>query len=312
MSLRRRTTDSRTTGDQAATTRPPRARHPGNRRFVAAAVLAVVAIVAGLLGPTAWARVTGGPTGSSSAKDRIAADPPPPLFPASQVAGTATEVAAQQEQASELIDSWVATHGTRTDDKAFVAWLEQVFPRPPASLASELPTVVALEKNRTAPGTAAATWLEVYGKKDVWMLYVHDQRELLDPSTGDARKAEEKAVLKMSKQVADDLGTRFGSSAPYVRMPSLRKDHTVTHDQKCPCSYPSRHAAAGAASRTVLGTLMPERLPEYRATEAQIDYSRVYMAGHFPADIRAGALLGDVIGDYFLITRNDRGLTQAG
>jgi hypothetical protein len=28
------------------------------------------------------------------------------------------------------------------------------------------------------------------------------------------------------------------------------------------------------------------------------------MAGHFPGDIRAGALLGDVIGDYFLITRN--------
>jgi len=28
------------------------------------------------------------------------------------------------------------------------------------------------------------------------------------------------------------------------------------------------------------------------------------MAGHFPADIKAGALLGDVIGDYYLITRN--------
>lgn len=26
------------------------------------------------------------------------------------------------------------------------------------------------------------------------------------------------------------------------------------------------------------------------------------MAGHFPGDIAAGALLGDVIGDYFLIT----------
>jgi hypothetical protein len=28
------------------------------------------------------------------------------------------------------------------------------------------------------------------------------------------------------------------------------------------------------------------------------------MAGHFPSDIRAGALLGDLIGDYFLLTRN--------
>ncbi|MEO7351299.1 MAG: hypothetical protein ABIW17_05310, partial [Marmoricola sp.] len=55
---------------------------------------------------------------------------------------------------------------------------------------------------------------------------------------------------------------------------------------------------------TVLGTLQPERDAEYRAMAAQVDYSRVYMAGHFPADIEAGALLGDVIGDYYLITRN--------
>ena len=56
--------------------------------------------------------------------------------------------------------------------------------------------------------------------------------------------------------------------------------------------------------RTLLGTLMPDRSSQYTATEAQVDYSRIYMAGHFPADIRGGALLGDVIGDYFLVTRN--------
>ena len=269
------------------------------------AVLAVVAILAGLVGPTAWSRVTGAPTSSLSAKDRIAANPPPPLFPAGQVTGTATDVAAQKAQASSLIGAWVAAHGTGTDDKAFVTWVEQVFPSPPANLTSEMPAVVALEKRRTLPGIAAATWLESYGKKDIWKLYAHDQNEVLAPSTGSDRKSEEKALLKMSKQVADTLGARFGSSAPYVRMPSLRTDHTVTAGQKCPCSYPSRHATAGAASRTLLGTLMPERDTQYRATEAQVDYSRVYMAGHYPGDIRAGALLGDVIGDYFLITRND-------
>ena len=283
---------------------------PTSRRFIVVAVLAAVAILGGVFGPTAWAKVNGSGTGNTSAKDRIAADPPPPLFPTSQVASTAHGVAAQQHRAAELISSWVATHGTGSDDKAFVAWLEQVFPAPPASLASEMPVVVGLDKTRTDAGIAAATWLETYGKKDIWKLYAHDQKEVLDPSTGKDRKAEEKAVLKMSKLVADDLGTRFGSSAPYVRMPALRKDHTVTSGQKCPCSYPSRHAAAGAASRTVLGTLMPERGAQYRATEAQVDYSRVYMAGHFPGDIRAGALLGDVIGDYFLVTRN--GVAVAG
>jgi hypothetical protein len=274
---------------------------------VLVAVLAVAAIVIGLVGPTAWAKVTGTSTANLSAKDRIAANPPPPLFATSQVAGTAADVAAQKVQATSLIQSWVGAHGTKGDDKAFVTWIEQVFPAPPTDLTSQMPSVVALDKTRTAPGIAAATWLESYGKKDIWKLYVHDQNEVLPRSTGADRKAEEKALLKMSKQVSDDLGAKFGSSAPYVKMPALRKDHTVTSGQKCPCSYPSRHATAGAASRTVLGSLMPERDAQYSATEAQVDFSRVYMAGHYPGDIRAGALLGDVIGDYFLITRN--GLT---
>lgn len=279
-----------------------------NRRFVIVGLLAVLAIVVGLAGPATWARVTGS-GGSASAKDRIAAAPPPRLFPDSEVSTTASAVAAQRKQAATMVRTWVSEHGGRADDKAFVAWLEGAFPAPPASLAGEMPAVVKLSKQRTTAGIAAATWLESYGKKDIWKLYVHDQEELLDPATGKARKAEEKELLKMSKQVADDLGTHFGSSAPYVRMPSLRTDHKVTAGQKCPCSYPSRHAAASGASETVLGALQPERDREYRWMESEVDYSRVYMAGHFPADIRAGALLGDVIGDYFLITRN--GVDQA-
>jgi len=277
-----------------------------NRRFVIVAVLAVIAIVVGLSGPNVWAKVTGNSSASSntSAKDRIAADPPPPLFPSEEVSTTASDVAAQKKQAATMVRTWVAKHGTTTDDKAFVTWLEAAFPAPPTSLGKEMPQVVKLSHQRAKAGVDAATWLESYGKKDIWKLFVHDQKELLDAPTGKARKAEEKELLKMTKQVADDLGTRFGSSAPYVRMPSLRTDHKVAPGQKCPCSYPSRHATAASASETVLGTLQPERDSEYRAMAAQVDYSRVYMAGHFPADIKAGALLGDVIGDYYLITRN--------
>ena len=36
---------------------------------------------------------------------------------------------------------------------------------------------------------------------------------------------------------------------------------------------------------------------------AEVAWSRVYMAGHVPSDITAGALLGDMIGEYFLVTR---------
>ena len=55
-------------------------------------------------------------------------------------------------------------------------------------------------------------------------------------------------MLDLSKTIADSLGTHFQQSAPYVLQPSLRRDHLVTAGQVCPCSYPSRHAAAGAAA----------------------------------------------------------------
>ncbi|MEO7351646.1 MAG: hypothetical protein ABIW17_07085, partial [Marmoricola sp.] len=101
-----------------------------NRRFVIVAVLAVLAIVLGVSGPNVWAKVTGNSTASTntSAKDRIAADPPPPLFASAQVSTTASDVAAQKKQAATMVGTWVASHGTATDDKAFVAWLEGVFP----------------------------------------------------------------------------------------------------------------------------------------------------------------------------------------
>ena len=108
----------------------------------------------------------------------------------------------------------------------------------------------------------------------------------------------------MSTKVADDLGACFGSFAPFVRILSLRTDHTVTAGQKCPCSYPSRHAAGAGQSQNVLGSLMPARDTQFRATEARFDYSRVYMAGHYPADIPAGALHGDLGDDCLLIPRN--------
>lgn len=266
-------------------------------KIAVVAVLAVASIVTGLLLPSKHG------SSNPSTADVIAADPPPALFPVADTARIDRIVARQRPLAATQIRSWVASHGTRPDDRAFVQWVEAGFPPPPANLADQMPQVVALDHERTAAGVHAATWLETHGKKDVWKLYAHDQREWLTPSKAKALKADEKALLKMAKTLADTLGTRFGSSAPYVRQPSLRTDHKVTPGQKCPCSYPSRHAAAGAASETLLGGLQPRLDAQYRYLEDQIDYSRVYMAGHFPGDIAGGALLGDLIGDYFLVTR---------
>ena len=267
-------------------------------RYSLIAFVALLAVLAGTLGVTYLGSNT-------SPKDRIEADPPPALFSQKAIAATERSVVAQGPKAHQLIGAWFDAHGRTRDDKAFTTWLEQQVPPPPSksARAAELTQVDEVSASRDKAGVAAATWLEAFGKKDLWKLYAHDQAELLPPAEGSARKDDVKAMLKLSKTVADALGARYQQSAPYVLNPSLRPDHTVTKGQVCPCSYPSRHAAAGAAATTYLAGLDPERRAQYEWTEGQIDWSRVYMAGHVPSDLTAGALLGDLIGEYYLATR---------
>lgn len=278
-------------------------RRPGNRggrRYVVVAVLALVAILVGAVGPLAYGAFV-----DTSAKDRIEADPPPALFPDATVSPIGRKIDAQATTARTLMATWWRDHGRTPHDAQFVAWVERTLPGPPSRTqrSAEIRQVQSLAARRTSAGVRAATWLEAYGKKDVWKLAAHDQAELLSGSEGDARKNAVDDMLTTSKTIADTLGTTFQVSAPYVIDPSLRPDHHVPAGATCPCSYPSRHASAAASSRTFLGTLDPERDADYRHWQDQIDYSRLYMAGHVPSDIAGGTLLGDMIGDYFLVTR---------
>lgn len=271
-------------------------------RYLVVAVVAALAFVGALAGPAVYSALT-----DTTAKDRIEADPPPPLFPTEVTHRVDRLIQPQATRAAHLLQSWWDDHGTTEDDAGFESWLEEHFPAPPGpdQRKREMAEVVRLDQQRTAAGVAAADWLEVYGKDDIWKLEVHDQAEYLSPSVGDGRKNAIDDMTSMSKDVADALGLRFESSAPYVLKPELRTDHVVEPGDVCPCSYPSRHASAGAASRTFLSWFAPQRRPDYRYFEDQIDYSRIYMAGHFASDISGGALLGDMIGDYFLVTRGD-------
>jgi hypothetical protein len=276
----------------------PRTRWP--RKFVVLAVVAVLAVLGGAVAPWAYSSFV-----DTSAKDRIEADPPPTLFADADVAPIGKQIDRQAAVAHHLMAGWWSTQDATAHDTDFVAWVEKTLPPPPsaAARAAEIKRVQAIAPTRTDAGVAAATWLEAYGKKDVWKLAAHDQAELLSPTAGDAVKNDVDDSLSMAKQVADDLGAKYQQSAPYVIDPSLRPDHTVTAGQVCPCSYPSRHATAGAAAVTYLSHRSPHRAADYRWTEDEVDWSRVYMAGHVPSDITAGALLGDMIGEYVLVTR---------
>lgn len=270
------------------------------RRYLAVVVVAVVAVLAGILGPVAL-----GALANPSAKDLIAKDPQPTLFADAAVAPTARQVSGQAARAHTLMQQWWSTHDHAPHDAAFTAWLERTLPGPPSAgrRTAEVAAVQKIAPTRDTAGVRASTWLETHGKKDVWKLYAHDQAELLPAKDGDARKQAVKDMLKMSKTVADTLGTRYQQSAPYVLHPALRPDHVVKPGQVCPCSYPSRHAAAGAAASTYLAARDPHRAAEYAWMQSEIDWSRVYMAGHVPSDLTGGALLGDMIGEYFALTR---------
>ncbi|MEU0831101.1 phosphatase PAP2 family protein [Streptomyces sp. NPDC056231] len=273
------------------------------------ALIAIVAVAAAAVGLLRPQMIGASAAASTSAKHkkpgataRIKQNPPPSLFTDAQIAPLGKQVAAQRTKADKLFAQWKAEHGTTRDDKAFAAWAARQIPAPPSAQArtAELHQVQQLAKTRTAAGKKAATWLEIYGKKDIWKLYLHDQRELIPAAQGTAEKAQLKAALKMAKTVSDQAAAKDKQPAPFVLDPSLRPDKHLKAGAKGPYSYPSRHAARSAAAVTLLSALSPHRATDYEWMQDEVVYSRVYMAGHVPSDILAGTLLGDLIGDYEL------------
>ncbi|MEU2715671.1 phosphatase PAP2 family protein [Streptomyces sp. NPDC007205] len=266
------------------------------------ALLAVAAVAVGVVRPQLVSAATGGSAKKPGATALIKQNPPPTLFTDAEIAPIGKQAAAQHKKADALFAQWEKAHGTTRDDKAFAAWAAQQAPAPPTAKerTAELRADQQLAKTRTAAGKKAATWLELYGKKDIWKLYLHDQRELIPTAQGTAEKAELKAALKLAKTISDQLAAKDKQPAPFVLDPTLRPDKQVKPGAKGPYSYPSRHAARSAAAVTLLSALSPHRAEDYGWMQDEVLYSRLYMAGHVTSDLTAGTLLGDLIGDYEL------------
>lgn len=269
--------------------------------YALVALLAVGAVALGALRPQLVTAVTSSKK-KPSATDKIKQDPPPTLFTDNEIAAIGRQADDQRKKADALFARWKKTHGTARDDKAFAAWAARQVPAPPtaAQRTAELHQDQRLARTRTAAGKKAATWLELHGKKDVWKLYLHDQRELVPARQGAAEKAELKAALKMAKTISDQVAAEDRQPAPYVLDPTLRPDKHIKPGTKGPYSYPSRHATLSATAVTYLGSLSPHRAEDYRWMRDEVLYSRLYMSGHVTSDITAGTLLGDLIGDYEL------------
>ncbi|WP_369223902.1 phosphatase PAP2 family protein [Streptomyces sp. R39] len=268
-------------------------------RYPLIALIAVAAVAVSTLRPQLVTAVTAKKPGAT---ERIRQDPPPTLFTDAEIAAIGAAADAQRAQADALFAQWRTAHGTTRDDRAFTAWAARQVPAPPSAKqrAAELRQDQALAKSRTAAGRKAATWLELYGKKDIWRLYLHDQRELVPGTRGNSEKAELKAALTLAKTISDQVAAEDRQPAPFVLDPTLRPDKPVTPGAKGPYSYPSRHATRSAAAVTFLSALSPHRAADYRWMRDEVLYSRLYMAGHVTSDLTAGTLLGDLIGDYEL------------
>lgn len=231
---------------------------------------------------------------SASTGNPIKTHPAPPLFPPAQAAPLGKVLAAQKPIADRAFAAWAATHPTQ-DDAAFTAFVTATVPPPSASgQATELAELHRLAAVRTPAGLAAASWLETYGKTDVWKLYVKDATELQPAAAQDEAKAQLKTDTTLAKALTGALQTKYARQAPYITDPSLRPGSTTTNK----FSYPSKHAVYIYSELALLTRLDPGRAADFQAMVDQIDYSRLYAAGHYRSDLVAGALAGDLLGDY--------------
>jgi len=205
--------------------------------------------------------------------------------------------------ADRAFATWSRTH-PGADDAAFVAFAVAQTPLPPspAGRADELVEVQRLASARTGDYIATSTWLELYGKTEIWKTYRHQYADLQPKSTGQAAKDELKHTRTLTKQVTAAAQARFNLDAPFIADPTLRTDKTIkpgTHK----LSYPSKHAVEAFSAMTLLDNLEPLRSTEFTAMADQVAYSRLYMAGHYRSDLIAGAYLGYLIGDYEVATK---------
>ena len=218
--------------------------------------------------------------------------PAPTLFPAADVAPLAAELARQKPLADRAFATWSAAHPAQ-DDAAFTEFVLSQVP-PPQDPAPELAELHRLADRRTPEGMAAATWLEVYGRKDVWKLFVKDATELEPPAEQDAASARFHAGTDLAGTITDAAQARAGRRAPSAVDPSLRPG--VAPSTKL--SYPSKHAVYVYSELAVLSALDPGRQADFQEMADQVSYSRLYAAGHYRSDLVAGALVGDLLGDY--------------
>ncbi len=226
--------------------------------------------------------------------DPIAAHPAPTLFSAQQIKPWLDEIATTRARADQAFARWARAHPNR-DDAAFTAFALSQIPTFPeaATQRVELSELGALARQRTAAGLAAADWLEIYGKADIWRRYLDDATKSIGGAAGRRGAGALDADLALAQHIAGVAQQRFARPSPSAVEPGLRK-----HPRRSKLSYPSSHAVDAVSALVLLSTVDPGRAQDFERMAAQIVFSRLYAAGHYRSDLLAGAYVGALLGDY--------------
>jgi len=287
-------------------------------RYVFIAILALIAMAIGFTGDKYLpitvqedpvnTSTTPAPTASAkpsaqASKNPITSDPAPPLLDAGDLRTVSGVIADQRKPANVLIKRWWAENGTGTADEGFVSWAAAQLPAEPTTIQrqTEQTTVKQLRASRDPAGDKAADWLNQHGCQDVWASFTAQQLSLRSNSDDEPSDKEIKTVLKLASDVASAAQDRSGS--PAASQPKPCSEATKPARDDCSCNYPSTQATMSAAARRYLGELSPYRYDQYTWMEQQVDLAALYAGLELPSDVGSGTLLGDLVGQYVLVTR---------
>ena len=287
-------------------------------RYVFISILALIAMAVGFTGDKYLpinvqedpvnTSTTPAPTASAkpsaqASKDPLTSNPAPPLLDAGDLRTVSGVISDQKKPANTLIKRWWAENGTGTADEGFVSWAAAQLPAEPTTIQrqTEQTTVKQLKASRDPAGNKAADWLNKNGCQNVWTSFMAEQLSLRSITDDEPSDKEIKTVLKLASDVASAAQDRSGS--PAASQPKPCSGATKPARSDCSCNYPSTQATMSAAARTYLGKLSPYRYDQYSWMERQVDLAALYAGLELPSDVGSGALLGNLVGEYVLVTR---------
>jgi hypothetical protein len=288
-------------------------------RYAFIAILALLAMLIGFTGDKILpitvdeepvVKTAGAPEPTQSPKespkpteDPLASDPAPPLLGSGDLRTVSGVIGDQEKPADRLMKRWFADNGTAKADSGFVSWAVAQLPAEPTTIQrqAEQQTVKQLGDTSDAAENRATDWLNEHGCEDVWVSFTTQQLSLRSSSDAQPSVDEIKAVLKLASEVASAAQDRNGSPAASQDEPCSGATEPARSD--CQCNYPSSQGTMAAAARSYLGGLSPYRYDQYAWMEQQVGLAALYAGLELPSDIGSGALLGDLVGQYVLVTR---------